>query len=198
MTGPERRAPDPVVTRTRTATKGKPPLPMTQRWAVTVPGTHAHVIATDLASGSVIVGDGWAVALAALRLHRLDAATGAATASVRTRHQSVGGLRVHDSHLWAATDSRLFRLRLEELEVVQDWERGLVRYASQIEVADERVVLANWLSPSVAILDTASGRLRRVRVREPARALPARRPRTSDLGTGRRHANPGPCSCLPR
>ncbi|MGA8016070.1 MAG: hypothetical protein WCB85_09160 [Candidatus Dormiibacterota bacterium] len=73
-------------------------------------------------------------------------------------------MRVHDSHLWAATDSRLFRLRLEELEVVQDWERGLVRYASQIEVADERVVLANWLSPSVAILDTASGRLRRVRV----------------------------------
>lgn len=137
---------------------------MTQLWAATLPGSHAHVIATDATSGSVFIGDGWEVAFAALRLHRLDAASGAETASTRTRHQSVGGLRVDETHLWAATASRLLRLRVEDLETVQTWERGLVRDASQIAVCGEHIVLANWFSPFVTILDTVSGRPRRLRV----------------------------------
>lgn len=58
-------------------------------WRAKVPGAMGHVIATDAPTDTVLISDGWGIAYAALRLHRISLSTGNETASVRTRHQAV-------------------------------------------------------------------------------------------------------------
>jgi hypothetical protein len=70
---------------------------------------------------------------------------------------------VDGAHVLAATHSRLLLLSLPGLEVLQSWERGLVRYSRRIEVDGEHIVMAGWLSPSIGVLHTATGRVRRLR-----------------------------------
>src|SRR5450755_2297174 len=100
----------------------KVPLPLEQRWTVSIPGRRVHAFGGDTASNSLVVGDGWGVPSSALRLHRLDATTGAETASIRTRHQPVNALLLLDGRLLAATDSRLLEVTLPDLRVTNVWE----------------------------------------------------------------------------
>ena len=160
--GPLNRA-KPIVVKRRGTSVVKVPLPLEQRWTVSIPGQHVHAFAGDTASNSLVVGDGWGVPYSALRLHRFDAATGAETASIRTRHQPVNALLPLDGRLLAATDLRLFEVTLPDLRVTNVWERGLVRYAQQLAGNGECVVQANWLRPSIGVLDKATGAVRRVK-----------------------------------
>src|SRR5437762_9413497 len=114
----------------------------------------------DKRSGSVFVGDGWGVAFAALRLRRLDLLTGADLAQVRTRHQPTNALAVHAGRLYAATDSRLFELDPLQLAPQRQWERGLLRYTTQLVPDGQLLVAANWLKPSVGVFDPDGGRMR--------------------------------------
>lgn len=134
-----------------------------EAWRATVPGDGHHAIGSDAATGSVVVGDGWGVAYAALRLHRLDLATGRETASVRTRHQGVGGVAFADGDVLAATDKRLLRLRAADLSVVQEWDEGVVRDVAHVVPWGGRVVMAGWLRPTVGVLDPATGTVKRVK-----------------------------------
>ncbi len=133
-------------------------------WQTTVPGDHANVFMCDVASGSLFVGDGWGVSYPALRLHRLSLANGEHLADVRTRHQGVSAMAMYQGHLYAATDSRLFELEVPNLEVVRQWDKGLVRYAMQLIAGREVLVAANWRVSTIGIFDVKSGRTRRLRV----------------------------------
>ncbi len=135
-----------------------------ERWRSEVAGDTVNRLLVHEASGSVFIGDGWGVHYPALRLHRLDLATGAHLADVRTRHQGTSGLAISSGSLFAATDSRLFELALEDLSIRRQWDRGLVRFAMQLVPADSRLVAANWLMASIGIFDPSSGRNQRVRV----------------------------------
>ena len=134
---------------------------LAQLWRSTVPGVMGHAIACDPASHSIFVADGWGIAYAALRLHRLDIRTGEHLADLRTRHQAVSGMILGESYLYVATDARLFELRPADLSVVRQWERGLVRNTMHMLPAGSSVVMANWRSPTIGLLDLESGRTRR-------------------------------------
>ena len=137
---------------------------LAQLWRSTVPGVMGNAIECDPASHSIFVADGWGIAYAALRLHRLDIRTGEHLADFRTRHQAVSGMILGGSYLYVATDARLFELRPADLSVVRQWERGLVRNTMHMLLAGSSVVMANWRSPTIGLLDLDSGRTRRVRV----------------------------------
>lgn len=153
----------PIVVKRRGSSVVKRPLPLEQRWTVSIPGWQVHAFDGDAATQSLLVGDAGGVAYGALRLHRLDAVTGTETASIRMRHQPVNGLLIDGSRLLAATNSRLFEIALPGLKVTHVWDRGLVRYANQLQSQGEHIVQANWLRPSVGVLNTATGVVRRVK-----------------------------------
>lgn len=117
----------------------------------------------DLAGEAVYISDGWSVAFAALRLHRLDMRTGSHLADVRTRHQPTGAIALDHGSLYAATDSRLFELDPVSLVIRRQWDRGLVRYTMQLLPHEGLLVAANWLRPSIGIFDPDTGRSRLVR-----------------------------------
>jgi len=139
-------------------------LSVEEKWSVAVPGDRVNQILSDPASQSVYAGDGWGVSHAALRLHRLDLATGRPLADIRTRHQGVSALALHGDHLYAATDSRLFQLTREDLSVVAQWDKGLIRYCMTLIPQGGAFVMANWRTASVGIFDPATGRTRRLNV----------------------------------
>jgi hypothetical protein len=132
-------------------------------WRAAIPGDVANVYLVDRASESLFVGDGWGVSYPALRLHRLALDSGKHLAEVRTRHQGVSALAIHHQLLYAATDSRLFELRPDDLAIVRQWDRGLVRYSMQLVPEGSTIVSANWRSPTIGLFDLDSGRTRRVR-----------------------------------
>jgi hypothetical protein len=153
----------PIEVKRRRTTAVKVPLPLDRRWAVSIPGRQVHAFAGDTATNSLIIGDNWGVPYGALRIHRLDAATGSETAAILTRHQPVNGLLALNGRLLAATDSRLFDLTLPGLAVTKFWERRLVRYSQQLELDGGYVVQANWIRPYIGVLDTATGAVRRMK-----------------------------------
>lgn len=73
-------------------------------------------------------------------------------------------MAMHQGDLLVATDSRLFQIRVSDFGVVRQWDKGLVRYAMQLIPAGDRLVAANWLAPSVGILNLDTGRTRRLTV----------------------------------
>src|SRR5437899_8608162 len=83
-------------------------LELRELWRTTIPGDKANVFLCDPSSGSLFASDGWGVEFASLRVHRLSLGTGEELASVRTRHQGVYALAVHQGRLVAATDCRIF------------------------------------------------------------------------------------------
>ena len=132
-------------------------------WRATVPGLDAQELATDAASSTVVIADGWGVSYAALRLHRFDLATGNRTASVRTRSQPVGAMCFGDGEMFVATSRRLFRLRSSDLSVVEEWERVLVTNTQRLVRWQGLVVGANWLAPTGAVFDPIASTTRRVK-----------------------------------
>lgn len=141
------------------------PEPLVELWRAPLRGAVAHTVRCDAATASVWVGDGGNVAFASLRLHRLELATGAATADVRTRHQPARTTALAAGSLWVATDRRLLRLAPVTLEVQGTWDERLVRYTDRLLPLDDgRFVMANAVAPAIGVLDPATGRTRRVTV----------------------------------
>lgn len=132
-------------------------------WRATVPGVDGHVVAVCSETESVYVSDGWQVPYPSSSLFRLHVRTGEQLAARRTRHQGVGAVTVASGSVWAATDSRLFELDRLSLEVHREWDSRLVRYTKQLVPSAGRIVMANWLAPTVGIFDPESGSTRRVR-----------------------------------
>jgi len=121
-------------------------------------------MATDPVSGSLLVADGWGVAWAALRLHRFSLSTGEEQVSVRTKNQAVSALRVDGNAVLMALHNRVQRLLLPSLDIAAEWRERIPRYAQTVlPLADDALVLANWMSPTIGILDSASGQVRLVR-----------------------------------
>lgn len=137
---------------------------LTEIWRATVPGHTAHAILADGGSKSLFVGDGWGVPYTARRLHRFDPETGEQLAEVRTRQQQVCSLAVHDDHLFAATSSRLLKLRTADLAVVGHWEKVLPSDSQQLVAEGRFLVGANWRKPTVGVFDLRSGRSTRLAV----------------------------------
>ncbi|MBB2924056.1 hypothetical protein [Cellulomonas cellasea] len=135
---------------------------LSELWRAQVPGQTALTLAVDAPSGSVFVSDGWGVTYASLGVHRLDLRTGARLASARTAQRAVGALRVAHGALWVATDRRLVRLTLAGLEETARWD-GLVGHPQQLVVHGAQAVLAGGLAPTISVLDTATGSVRRRR-----------------------------------
>ena len=121
-------------------------------------------MATDPASGSLLVADGWGVAWPALRLHRLSLETGEEQVSVRTKGQAVSGLCVDRNAVLVALHNRVQRLALPSLGLIAEWQERVPRYAQTIlPLTDDALVLANWVRPTIGLLDIASGQVRLVR-----------------------------------
>jgi len=139
-------------------------LELREIWRTTLPGHKANVFLCDPSSGSLFASDGWGVEFPSLRVHRLSLATGEEIASVRTRHQGVYALAMHEGHLLAATDSRIFELAVSDLVILRQWEKGLPRYSMQLVPERSVLVGATWLAPTVGLFDLASGRRHRIRV----------------------------------
>ena len=135
-----------------------------ERWRAEMPGEADHCFLADPDTASVYISDGWSVAYAALRLHRLDLFTGRELAETRTRHQPIGALATDRGSLYAAGDSRLFELEPTTLSIKRQWDRGLVRFTKQIVPAGSVLVAANWLRPSIGIFHPDTGHTRRVQV----------------------------------
>lgn len=136
---------------------------MTEIWQASVPGHTAHIVLADPGSKSLFVSDGWGVAYATLRLHRLDPETGEPVAEVRTRHQHVSALAAAVDSLYVATHSRLLQLRAGDLHVLHQWDRVLPSDAQQLLAAGDWLVAANWRKPVVGLFypqGQASERLR--------------------------------------
>ena len=112
--------------------------------------------------GSVYVSDGWGVSHASIRFRRLDVMTGQEVASFRSG-TTVRAIAFRDTtaNLLVATDSRLFQLDSLTLVEGRRWDSRIPRYTDSMAVRGDLVVVANWLSPSVGIVDLVTNRVRR-------------------------------------
>lgn len=138
------------------------PLQGVVRWSTTIPGFAAHAGRIHAPSNSLLVADGWGVSFAGLRFRRLDLATGAEIASIRTGTQiRCFAVLPGDLELIGATDSKLYRLGLAQLDERQRWDRRIPRYSDSIVVRDGFALVANWSGTRVAIVDLAGGGVRR-------------------------------------
>jgi hypothetical protein len=133
-------------------------------WRTTVPGDSDNEVLCDVASESVFISDGWNVPYAALRLHRLEISSGKHVADVRTRSQGVVAMVKWQDRLLAATDSRLFEFRTGDLSIARQWDTGLVAFARQLVPVGRLIAMANWLRPSIGILDRESAKTSRMKV----------------------------------
>ena len=75
------------------------------------------------------VADGWGSSYASMRLRRMSFATGEETASallrnaVRCMHFSADA-----QHIFAVTDSKIYRLRRGSLQIEEKYEKGVPKY----------------------------------------------------------------------
>jgi hypothetical protein len=146
------------------ASRSVPKERLRELWRTTDPGDSDNEIFCVLASDSVFISEGWNVPYAALRLHRLEISSGRQVADVRTRSQGVAGMVEWQDHLLAATDSRLFQFRTADLSIARQWDTGLVAFARQLVPAGRLIAMANWLRPSIGILDPESAKTSRLKV----------------------------------
>jgi len=133
-------------------------------WTTTIPGHTGHALAIDARGGSLFVGDGWGVANRALRVRRLDPATGAELATASTRSRAALALLRFDDVLGVSTDRRLLLLDPETCETVREVEYSGVRHGQRLGADDDRIVIANWLSAQVVVIDRATAEVVRRRL----------------------------------
>jgi hypothetical protein len=134
---------------------------LTERWKTSVPGDGRHAIAVDRGTQSVVIGSGWGVAYAAQAVYRLDLATGEQTARTRTRSQEPRCIAPGGGSTFVATDNRLFELCTASLEVIRQWDKGLVRFPSQMVVPDKVVATASAGASMIAIISRQTGEVKR-------------------------------------
>ena len=137
---------------------------MTEIWRASIPGHSAHTALADPSSKSLFVSDGWGVAYAALRLHRLDPETGENLAEVRTRQQHVAAMVAAGDSLFVATHSRLLRLRPEDLRLVEHWDKVLPSDSQQLVSIGGWLVAANRRKPVVGLFEADSATTVRLEV----------------------------------
>ncbi len=132
-------------------------------WERPMRGDGGHNPFFDMTGTAVYVSDGWGnVPVPALRFRRLDAITGLETAkwpcgsAVRCAAPLDGG------DLLVATDQRLVRLDAVTLAERARWDPS-VKHANTLAVSGSIAVAANWLLPTITLVDLATGSVRRKR-----------------------------------
>ena len=146
----------------RTRLPAGSPLRATRRWRREIPGFSAHFGLIDGPSGGLFISDGWGVTYASLRFRRYGLATGEEEAVARTGTAIRCATRLAGlDELLAASDNKLFRFGMSDLSELERWDRRIPRYASSIAVRGAQAAVANWMDPRVAIVDLATGRVRR-------------------------------------
>lgn len=114
------------------------------------------------------VADGWGSSYASMRLRRMSFATGEETASallrnaVRCMHFSADA-----QHIFAVTDSKIYRLRRGSLQIEEKYEKGVPKY-SDFVAGDEQdgLVLLNRSGGSVAAFNYAQGGVSKKRLKD--------------------------------
>lgn len=88
------------------------------------------------------VADGWGSSYASMRLRRMSFATGEETASallrnaVRCMHFSADA-----QHIFAVTDSKIYRLRRGSLQIAEKYEKGVPKYSDFVAGDEHRTGL---------------------------------------------------------
>lgn len=139
-------------------------LALRERWSVAVPGHSGLVTACLGSEPALYVSFGWGLSYAALGVRRLALSSGAKTAELRTRSQQASGFASAGNVVYVATDRRVFEVDATTLDVHRQWERRIRRYSMQLVPDGERLIMANWLAPSLGILSLVKGTTRRVEV----------------------------------
>jgi hypothetical protein len=120
-------------------------------------------ISLDPEGQAAYVSDGWGVAYAALRLRKLDLATGVEMATARLGNQvrCVAFSMGQPGAVLAATDTKLFLLDRVSLAVIRRWDHRIPRYTDMMIWHDDQVLMANGRHHVLDIFDLTSGRVRR-------------------------------------
>lgn len=131
------------------------------RWRTIVPGDGGHRLWQDTDDNAVLVGDGWGIAWAALRLRALDLEDGHERLSTRLGNAVRAMTRDADGHWLAATDGRLFKLDRSTLRPTTKWAKRIPRYADELVAGGGFVHFANHVSPTLHAMDLKHGVVRR-------------------------------------
>jgi hypothetical protein len=132
------------------------------RWSVKIPGRAAvRILGTDPECTSVYVADGWGVAYAALRLRRLDLATGEQLAAARLGN-AARCITFYEDEVLAATDTKVFRLEPKSLETLGRWDSRVPRYADALIAWEGKLLMANWSAATVSLVELDSWTVRRL------------------------------------
>jgi hypothetical protein len=111
----------------------------------------------------VYVADGWGVSYASLALTAYALDSGSQMASVRTGTSIRCMATGPGGDLVGLTDTRLYRLDPVTLGVKSRIDAGIPGHSDWIAVRGSSVVVANWLRPTVGIVDLQTGTVRRRR-----------------------------------
>ena len=139
---------------------GTPPV-AERLWEQVVPGSMMVGVWIDPSTESVYVSDGWGVTYSSLRFHRLDLATGAETASIRTGTTIRCFTFDSTGDIIGATDSKVFRLDPRTLKERKRWDTRIPRYTSTMALVGDQLVAANSIDPKVSFVDLTTGKVRR-------------------------------------
>ncbi len=132
-------------------------------WTQDVHGVAGHKPLFDPAGTALFVSDGWGNRpVPALRFRRLHLATGTETAKWPCGSGVRCMVALDGGDLLVATDQRLARLDAVTLDERARWNRS-VRHATTMAVRDGVAVAGHPLLPTIALVDLATGAVRRKR-----------------------------------
>jgi hypothetical protein len=132
-------------------------------WERLVRGADGHNPFFDATGTALYMSDGWGkVAAPALRFRRLDAFTGTEMAAWPCGSAVRCSVPLDGGDLLVATDQRLVRLDSVTLAERARWDPS-ARHANTLAVSHSVVVAANWLLPTVTLVDMNAGTVRRRR-----------------------------------
>lgn len=137
-------------------------LSVRERWSRRIQGYDGHGITLFPSIDSVYFGDGWGVPYSATRIRRLSLTTGVEQASNRWFNELGCCALLPSGDLLAAAHTKLIMFDARTLEERRRWDRRIPRYAATMAVAEgHQVVLADWLSRRIGIIDLDSGKVSR-------------------------------------
>jgi hypothetical protein len=139
-----------------------PPLALRERWSRSIPGHAGHAVACG--DDAAYVSFGWGVAYPSLGVRRLSLADGSTTAELRTRSQQASGFVSSHDVEYIATDHRVLEVTSLDLQVRRQWDQRIRSFSSRLLLSADRVIMANWLAPSVGVLSLETGKSRAIGV----------------------------------
>lgn len=114
------------------------------------------------------IADGWGSSYASMHLRRMSFATGEETASallrnaVRCMHFSADA-----QHIFAVTDSKIYRLHRGSLQIEEKYEKGVPKYSDFVAGNEQgTLVLLNRSGGSVAAFNYAQGGVSKKRLKD--------------------------------